>query len=39
MPSLIETVMLDSAPNIPPLITSTAREAMEQYLTHFKLKD
>lgn len=39
MPSVIETVMLDSAPNIPPLITSTAREAMERYLTHFKLKD
>jgi len=39
MAGVVETVMLDSAPNIPPLITSTAREAMDQYLTHFKLKD
>ena len=39
MAGVVETVMLDSSPNIPPLITSTAREAMEQYLTHFKLKD
>ncbi len=39
MVGVVETVMLDSSPDVPPLITSTAREAMAQYLTHFKLKD